>query len=82
MLVELELTHLQIAGMKVVEKHNYRGVEAGLRTYNLIIDKNQSTSAQAYVARAFSGDANSIQVGWMVIHIFIFYIVFLIKSLW
>ncbi|KAL9281400.1 putative neprosin [Arabidopsis thaliana] len=55
-----------IAGMKVVEKHNYRGVEAGLRTYNLIIDKNQSTSAQAYVARAFSGDANSIQVGWMI----------------
>lgn len=63
--------------MKIVEKHNYRGVEAGLRTYNLIIDKNQSTSAQAYVATASNDDANSIQVGWMVIYIFIFYIIYI-----
>ncbi|KAG7548193.1 Neprosin activation peptide [Arabidopsis suecica] len=55
-----------IAGMKIVEKHNYRGVAGGLRTYNLIIDKNQSTSAQAYVATASNDDANSIQVGWMI----------------
>lgn len=57
--------------MRTTEKSISRGVEAGIRTYDLIIGKDQSSSAHAYVATKSKDDANSIQVGWMV-YIFFF----------
>ncbi|EFH46742.1 hypothetical protein ARALYDRAFT_330240 [Arabidopsis lyrata subsp. lyrata] len=52
------------AGMRTEVTNIFRGVGAGINTYDLSIGKNQSSIAQTYVASQANDDANSIQVGW------------------